>query len=172
MILSSVFLFAISAHFGQFIVFYKTAPRRLKAAMNLRSVPNTRRLRVLFRRGDRTSSFHFQKWMRPFQMLCGTPAFSLWDHYSIFYLIFFPRYWFECSLKQGGSPRKVIYLFSPYFLLCIVCQTLPVSLGFLSQGRFLWCMSLCVSSSLPRAAVYRSCSFLVSSRTQIVLRCF
>lgn len=157
-----VFLFffsPISAHFVKFIVFYKTGPCRLKASHESPRRPEHQGKRISFKAGDRCLHSISKMWMMPFQVLCGTPAFSFGAHYSIFFF-FLCLHWFECSQKQGGSPHKVIYLFSPHFFLCIFCQALPVSLGFLSQGRRLSCMSLCVSSSLPCAPFCRSCPFL------------
>lgn len=153
-ILSSLLAFSpISAHFAQFIVFYKTPPRRLKASDE--SLTRPEHQGGAYYSKQVTGNLHSISKSEWGHFRCSAGRLHLVSEpitafFFLFYLFLFFLCWFECSLKQGGSPRKVIYLFSPYFLLCIVCQAPPVSLGFLSQGRCLWCTSLCVSSSFPR----------------------
>lgn len=105
------FLSPISPHFVQFIVFYKTGPCRLKASDESPRRPEHQGQRILFKAGDRSLHSISKMCMRPFQVLCGTPAFSFGAHYSFFFFLLLD--WFECSQKQGGSPHKVLYLFLP-----------------------------------------------------------
>lgn len=155
-----------SLHFVQWMVFRQTAPLVLR--MDLRQRPGPLGgLECYSEEATGKSSFHLRKWMRPFQLLCGTPAFSFRHHHCFFILSFF---FFHSFWNKAGHLIKPFIYFPLIFPLCATqrgkCLPGPSQCPWAAGAQLrdvFDATSLCVSSSsVYSAALVFKCSSIYS----------